>query len=117
VLQHVALETSPAQVEAEVAFWALLGFTEVAAPPSLRGRATWLQGDATQIHLLYDEEPVVPPKGHAAVVAEDFEDAFAALEAAGHPIERRREHWGSPRALATSPGGHRVELMAAPPPP
>lgn len=114
MLQHVALETRPAEVEAEVAFWALLGFTEVAVPSTLEGIAAWVQQGATQIHLLYAEDPVVPPRGHAAVVAEDFEDAFAAVAAAGHPIERRSEHWGSPRALATSPGGHRVELMAAP---
>lgn len=115
MLQHVALETHPAEVEAEVAFWALLGFSEVAVPATLQGRASWLQHGGTQIHLLYGDDPVVPPKGHAAVVVEGFEEAYAALEAAGHPIERRREHWGSPRALATSPGGHRVELMAAPP--
>lgn len=116
MLQHVALETDPAEIEAEVAFWALLGFTEVAVPPSLEGRATWVEQGATQIHLLHSDDPVVPPNGHAAVVAEDFEGAYAGIEAAGHLIERRREHWGSPRALATSPGGHRVELMAAAPP-
>ena len=32
-----------------------------------------------------------------------------------HVEERHRELWGQPRAFVTMPGGHRVELMAAPP--
>jgi catechol 2,3-dioxygenase-like lactoylglutathione lyase family enzyme len=114
-LQHVSLETRPADVEAEVAFWALLGFAHVEAPPGLREIATWLQAGATQIHLLYADEPVVPPQGHAAVVAGDFEATAAALTAAGFAVQPRAQHWGVPRAYVRSPGGHLVEVMAAPP--
>jgi hypothetical protein len=63
------------------------------------------------------ESPTVPRRGHVAIVAPDFERAFAALEDAGFEVERRREHWGAPRAKAVAPGGHVVELMAAPPQP
>jgi catechol 2,3-dioxygenase-like lactoylglutathione lyase family enzyme len=115
MLQHVALETRRADVDDAVAFWGLLGFERVDAPPSLAASATWVERKGTQIHLLYEESPAVPPTGHAAVVVDDFNTVYAAVEAAGHPIERRREHWGSPRAHATAPGGHRVELMASPP--
>jgi hypothetical protein len=38
-----------------------------------------------------------------------------ALTAAGFPVDRRTAHWGAPRAFTRSPGGHRVEVMAAPP--
>jgi ubiquinone/menaquinone biosynthesis C-methylase UbiE len=38
------------------------------------------------------------------------------LRDAGFDVEDTRELWGEPRAFAIAPGGHRVELMAAPPP-
>jgi catechol 2,3-dioxygenase-like lactoylglutathione lyase family enzyme len=115
MLQHVALETRPDDVEAVVAFWALLGFERVEAPPSLRGRAIWLQHRGTQVHLLLTDEPVVPPGGHAAFVVDDYDATVAALRAAGHRAEPRAEHWGVPRTVASDPSGHRVEVMSAPP--
>jgi catechol 2,3-dioxygenase-like lactoylglutathione lyase family enzyme len=113
-LQHTAIETRPADADALVAFFALLGFDEVAPPQPLRGRTRWLQGGATQIHLLLTDAPVVPSSGHVAVVAAGYEATIAALRAAGHPIADRAQYWGAPRAFATAPGGHRVEVMAAP---
>jgi catechol 2,3-dioxygenase-like lactoylglutathione lyase family enzyme len=116
VLQHVALETSRADGAAATAFWRLLGFDEVDPPQTLRDRAGWLQRGETQIHLLWSDDPVAPPEGHAAVVVEDYDAALARIRDAGHPVEERPAHWGAPRAFARAPGGHRVELMAAPPP-
>ena len=116
MLQHVALETRREDVEAVLAFWALLGFEPVAVPPGLAGRTHWVQRDGTQIHLLLTAEPVVPRAGHAAVVAPDYEAALDALRAAGHLVEPRAEHWGVPRAFVTDPSGHVVEVMSAPPP-
>jgi catechol 2,3-dioxygenase-like lactoylglutathione lyase family enzyme len=115
VLQHVAHETREEDVEAVLAFWSLLGFEPVAPPPSLAGRAHWVQRGATQIHLLLTRDPVVPPAGHTAVVAADYDAALEALRAAGHPVEPRPEHWGAPRAFVTDPSGHVVEVMSAPP--
>jgi catechol 2,3-dioxygenase-like lactoylglutathione lyase family enzyme len=115
VLQHVALETSRHDARAATAFWRLLGFEEVAPPESLRHRAGWLQRGATQIHLLWSDEPVAPPEGHAAVVVEDYDTTLERLREAGHEVERRAEHWGAPRAFVRAPGGHRVEVMSAPP--
>ena len=115
-LQHVALELREKDAEAEVAFWALLGFAEVPPPPTLAGRARWVQRGATQLHLLFAEEPVVPREGHVAVVAEAFAELCARLAAAGRVPELREEHWGAARAFVASPAGHRVELMAFAPP-
>jgi catechol 2,3-dioxygenase-like lactoylglutathione lyase family enzyme len=115
-LQHVSLELREADVPAELRFWALLGFNPVDPPGSLGERSAWVQRDGTQIHLMFTEEPVVPPSGHAAVVAEDFDATLAALRGAGHEPEERARHWGAPRAFTRSPAGHRVEVMAAPPP-
>lgn len=114
-VHHVALETTPADAGAAVAFFVLLGFEEVAPPASLAQRARWVQRGATQVHVLYADDPVVPPSGHVAIVVPDYDRTLAALRAAGHPVEDRNPHWGSPRAFATAPGGHRVELMAHPP--
>jgi len=116
-LQHTSLETREADAEAEIAFWALLGFTRVEPPGTLASRATWVQApDGTQIHLLYTDDPVVLPRGHVAVVAPaPFADTIAALQAAGHAPEPRAEYWGVPRSYVRTPAGHLVEVMAGPP--
>jgi catechol 2,3-dioxygenase-like lactoylglutathione lyase family enzyme len=112
MIAHVALEVGEADVEACVRFWALLGFERVEAPAALARRSTWVQAGATQIHLLYADDPVVPPEGHVAVVVDDHEATIAALREAGFDPEPRKEYWGSPRAFVRSPSGHRVEFMA-----
>ena len=117
MIRHVALPTLAEDVDAEVAFWALLGFLEVAPPASLRERATWVQAPGgTQVHLLYANVASVGA-GHVAVVAPSpFEETVGALAAAGHAVEPRTAHWGAARAYVRTPGGHLVELMASPPP-
>ncbi len=114
MLHHVGIEVQPADVERAVEFWQLLGFAEVPPPPSLT-EFTWLERSGTQVHLMPTESPAVPTRGHTAVVAADFDAAVERLHKGGFEVEPRREHWGEPRALAIAPGGHRVELMAAPP--
>jgi catechol 2,3-dioxygenase-like lactoylglutathione lyase family enzyme len=116
VIQHVALETSRADAEAAEAFWRLLGFAPVDPPETLRNRAAWLQKGPTQVHLLWSDEPVAPHEGHTAVVLDDYDVAVDNLRGAGHEVEPRTPHWGAPRAFVRAPGGHRVEIMAAPPP-
>ena len=114
MLHHVGIEVAPADVEAAVGFFELIGFSRVEPPPTL-SEFTWLERGGTQIHLMPEAEPTVPSPGHLAVVATDFEATVARLREAGFAVETKREHWGQPRALAIAPGGHRVELMAAPP--
>jgi|SRR3954451_12390311 len=116
VLHHVGIEVAPAHIEAAVGFFELIGFTRVEPPRTLRVY-TWLEREGTQVHLMPDEEPTVPSRGHLAVVVEDFEGTVARLRERGFEVEPKREHWGEARALAIAPGGHRVELMAAPPAP
>ena len=116
MLQHATLELRRDQVDACVAFYELLGFARVEPPPTLADRAAWMQLGPTQIHLMWVEDPVSLPRGHVAVVAEDYEATLNALREAGHEPEPRREHWGSPRATARDPAGNLVELMAFPPP-
>lgn len=115
MLQHVGIEIAPAEVERAVGFFELLGFERVQPPPGLREGFTWVQRDGTQIHLMHAERPTVPPEGHVAVVVDDFEATVAALGEAGFEVTPSHEYWGAPRAKAHAPGGHLVELMAAPP--
>ena len=115
MLQHVALETSPADGERARRFWQLLGFREVDPPESLRDRAAWMERSGTQIHLLWSGSPIAPAEGHAAVTVDGYEEAVEALRADGFEVEARTEHWGARRSFARAPGGHRVELMSAPP--
>ncbi|HEX6455628.1 MAG TPA: VOC family protein [Solirubrobacterales bacterium] len=114
MLHHVGIEVAPVDIEATVGFFELLGFEPVEPPETLRNY-TWLEREGTQIHLMPREDPVLPQVGHLAVLTPDFDEALQRLRAAGFEAERRREHWGSPRAWATAPSGHRVELMASPP--
>jgi catechol 2,3-dioxygenase-like lactoylglutathione lyase family enzyme len=114
MLHHVGIEVSPPDLQRSVEFWEALGFERVEPPETLR-EFIWLERNGTQIHLMPTGNPTVPPRGHTAVVATDFEWALERLRGQGFEVELRSEHWGEPRALALAPGGHRVELMAAPP--
>jgi catechol 2,3-dioxygenase-like lactoylglutathione lyase family enzyme len=112
VIQHVAIEVREADVAACVRFWALLGFERVEAPPALAARSAWVQAAATQVHLLFADEPAVPQQGHVAVVVADYDGTLQALRGAGFQPTARTRYWGSPRAFVRCPAGHRVELMA-----
>jgi catechol 2,3-dioxygenase-like lactoylglutathione lyase family enzyme len=133
VLHHVSLEVLSEQVEPSIEFWGLLGFDRVPAPEPIAQFVVWFEASPTahaafaakaahtnirtQIHLIEVPEPTVPKAGHAAVVAEDFQATVDRLAAAGFEVEETRELWGERRAVAFAPGGHVVELMAAPPRP
>jgi len=115
MLQHVTIEVTTAQLGACVRFYALLGFERVEPPESLAGRATWVERDGTQVHLMPVDEPVVPPNGHHALLVRDYAAALTALRDAGFDPEPRTEHWGAARSFVRNPAGHRVELMAGSP--
>lgn len=114
MLHHAGIEVAPADVDRSIELWELLGFRRVEPPASL-SEFVWLEREGTQIHLMPSESPTVPPRGHVAVVAPDFEATFERVAAAGFETERRSEYWGAPRAKVAAPGGHVVELMATPP--
>lgn len=115
MLHHVSIEVEPAEIDRAAEFWTLLGFAEVEPPQPLADSSVWLEREGTQIHLMLTERPAVAPHGHIAVVAPDFERTVAQLREHSFDVTPKRELWDSPRALAIAPGGHRVELMAAPP--
>ena len=114
MIHHVGLEVSGHDAAALARFFELLGFVAVDPPPTVED-SLWLEREGTQLHLLVVAEATAPLEGHVAVVCEDYDEALARLRTAGFEPEPRREHWGAPRSFVRAPGGHRVELMAAPP--
>jgi catechol 2,3-dioxygenase-like lactoylglutathione lyase family enzyme len=116
VLQHVTIEVKRADVEACVAFMQLLGFKRSEPPEGLRGVATWVSRQGTQMHLLHVDEPIVPPLAHAAVVVDDYDTALALMREHGHEVRESTKYWDGRRAFARMPTGHLVELMETPPP-
>jgi catechol 2,3-dioxygenase-like lactoylglutathione lyase family enzyme len=117
MLHHVGIEIRPADVDRAVEFFALLGFERVEPPLALAGEFTWLERGGTQIHLMHTEQPTVPERGHLAVVVANLDETVERLHDRGFQTHPGREHWGAARVHAIAPGGHRVELMAAAPPP
>jgi catechol 2,3-dioxygenase-like lactoylglutathione lyase family enzyme len=115
MLQHVSIEVRPDQVEACVAFWALLGFEQVEPPESLR-RFTWVERAGTQIHLMPFDDPVTTARGHAAVVVEDYDGALDRLRQHGFEPRPGSNAWGAPRSFVRDPAGNHVEVMAEAPP-
>lgn len=115
MLHHVSLEVPPDDAERSIEFWRLLGFEEVETPTALGDSVRWVEREGTQIHLILTEGHAAPVLGHAAVVAPDHAEAKERLRDAGFQVEDTRQLWGADRAFAIAPGGHRVELMAAPP--
>ena len=101
MLHHVGIEIAPEDLDRAVEFFTLLGFARVEPPPELGGRFTWLQREGTQVHLMHEAEPVVPPHAHLAVVVPDYEATLRRLRERGFEAEPRRQHWG-PRAPTRS---------------
>jgi catechol 2,3-dioxygenase-like lactoylglutathione lyase family enzyme len=111
-IQHVALEIRRADLDACIAFYALLGFEEVPLPDErLVAQGRFLQGGPTQIHLLFADEPVIPPLAHPAILLDDYDGTLARLRGAGFEPKERERYWGSPRSKLNDPAGHVVELM------
>jgi len=111
MLHHVTQQVHPSQLEACIAFYELLGFERTRAPEGIAGRTVWLQRGSGQIHLIPAAD-AEPRSGHVGVVAEDYEPTLRALRSAGHEVQPRREHWGSPRAYVRDPAGNLIEVMA-----
>ena len=116
MLQHVTLELRREDWPSAKRFWETVGFHEVEPPGPLGELSAWVQRDGTQIHRPWQEDPVAPPSGHAAVVVDDWDGVVAQLRGEGYDVDERERHWGAARCFVRAPGGHRVELMAAPPP-
>ncbi len=117
MLHHVAIEVLPADAERFGEMLELIGFQSIDAPEEFGGGIPWYEREGTQVHLIITEGATAPALGHAAFVAPDFEATASALGAAGFEVEEHRQLWGERRSFILAPGGHRVEIMAAPPEP
>ena len=114
-IQHVSLEVDPGLVAGETAFWELLGLERIEPPEGIGESSVWLGAGDGAVHLLAVDGAVVPGTGHIALVEPELGRVARALTEAGFAVETATPHWGAERLKATSPAGHLVELMAAPP--
>lgn len=114
MIHHVALDVPREDIDAAVAFWALLGFVEVEPPAVLRGTWRWVEHAGSQIHLRPRDGVAAPAGWHVAVAVDDHGAAVTRLREAGFAYVAGTEHWGEPRGKTTAPGGATVELVAAP---
>jgi catechol 2,3-dioxygenase-like lactoylglutathione lyase family enzyme len=112
----VSIEVPTTEVERMIEFWGALGFRVVEAPGQISEYVTWLERGPNQVHLIHTDSATVPPLGHVALVAEDFDQTTKRLTDAGFEVEEHDQLWGERRSFAIGPAGHRVEVMAAPPP-
>jgi catechol 2,3-dioxygenase-like lactoylglutathione lyase family enzyme len=117
MLHHVTLEVSGGDADRFAELLGAIGFAAVPAPETLGEGFRWFEHAGTQVHLAIVEAPVAPPIGHAAFVVAPLEPVLERLAGLGFEVEERRRHWGARRVFVAAPGGHRVELMAAPPGP
>jgi catechol 2,3-dioxygenase-like lactoylglutathione lyase family enzyme len=115
VLHHVTLEVGEADADRFAELLTLLGMAEVPPPPTLGPGFRWFERGGRQLHLALVAEPVAPPRGHAALIVPELESLRPRLRAAGFEVDERRPHWGAARCYVRAPGGHVLELMAAPP--
>ncbi len=117
MLHHVSIEVEPADAERWGEMLGLIGFQRIEAPKELGDRIPWYEREGTQVHLIVTEGATAPALGHGAFVAPDFDATVAALDEAGFEVEEHHELWGEKRSFILAPGGHRVEIMVAPPRP
>ena len=115
MLHHVGIEVAPADIERSVELWQLLGF-ELVEPPAVAQRVhlAGTRGDPgpPDADRVADGAAARPHRGRRRRLRGDLRRPAASTASRS---SAGREHWGAPRALVIAPGGHRVELMAAPP--
>lgn len=116
MLHHVSLEVLPGDAPRFAELLLAIGFESVEAPEALGEAVHWFERRGTQVHLILTEGATAPALGHAAFAVGDFPTAVGDLRSAGFEVEETRELWGERRAFVLAPSGHRLELMAAPPP-
>src|SRR4029079_16646820 len=104
-----SLEIRREDEDAEIAFWALLGFDHVDVPEGLRGVAAWVASSVTPIHLLYDDAPTVAPRGRVAILADDYDATVASVREAGFEFRAGDELWGAPRGFVRRATRHEGE--------
>ena len=101
MLQHVTLELRLEDWAEAKRFWSIVGFEEVEPPGPLGERSGWVERNGTQIHFQWEDDPVAPPEGHAAVVVDDWDGVVAQLRHEGFDVDERPRHWGAARCFVT----------------
>src|SRR3954462_9851088 len=105
-LHHAAFAVT--DMDAAVAFYALLGFAPIDRP-DFGFPGAWLQAGEAQVHLL--ESPDMPPSDgtHVALKVNDLESTVSTLEAAGLKVGRLGHVQGAGRqAFVRDPSSNQI---------
>jgi len=114
-VDHVQLAMPPGGEAAARAFYAgVLGLEEQPKPPVLAARGgCWFSNGAVTLHLGVEEDFRPARKAHPALVVEDLDGLFRALEAAGCAVRPDDALPGVRRSYTDDPFGNRIELVEA----
>ena len=84
----------------------------------LRDEFVWVEREGTQIHYAPTDDPS-PPRAAATWRSSrpTTRPCLRALTEAGFELTEGANAWDAPRTFVRDPGGHRVEIMSAPPHP
>lgn len=112
-LDHIQIAIPAGAEDAARRFYAgLLGFEEIAKPPTLVGRGgCWFQGRGIQIHLGVEADFRPAAKAHPAFLIADLELLRQRLAQAGVRLTPDDAIPGVRRFYANDPFGNRIEFI------
>jgi catechol 2,3-dioxygenase-like lactoylglutathione lyase family enzyme len=107
-LHHAAFTVT--DMDAAVAFYALLGFAPIARP-DFGFPGAWLQAGQAQVHLLESADQPPSAGTHVALKVDDLDAIVTELEAKGVRAYRLPHVVGAGRqAFISDPSGNQIEL-------
>jgi catechol 2,3-dioxygenase-like lactoylglutathione lyase family enzyme len=107
-LHHAAFTVT--DMDAAVAFYALLGFAPIERP-DFGFPGAWLEAGQAQVHLLESADQPPSPGTHVALKVDDLDAVVADLEAKGVRASRLPHVPGAGRqAFVSDPSGNQIEL-------
>lgn len=112
-IDHVQLAMPQGGEDEARAFYAeLLGLSEVAKPPELRGRGgVWFASGTVQVHLGVEADFRPARKAHPALRVRDLAAWTAHLRGAGVEVIPDAALPGCQRFYVSDPFGNRLELL------
>ena len=107
-LHHAAFTVT--DLDAAIAFYALLGFAPIERP-DFGFPGAWLEAGQAQVHLLESADQPPSPGTHVALKVDDLDAIVGTLEGAGLRVGRLPHVQGAGRqAFVSDPSGNQIEL-------
>ncbi len=108
-VQHVSIGVH--DVDAAIAFYALLGMTVVPTRPDFGVPGAWLQAGGQQLHLIQTDKTTPGLENHFALIVDDLEACLAELAPHGITAFRLPAARGAgTQGFINDPSGNVIEL-------